>query len=204
MVKTRSTGICLGLVFLVITALTGCLLGGGGGKKQNGVRTSHEGVYRLDHSTKNLEGCDAEGPSVLEGSYQDYLALLNGEFFGFDVVSLVECADTADCRQQAAEAKQEGINLFGFTFSEGNDAVGFSTEMSTAFSIDSNLCEGRVAKHTLTHPATNVIRMETRVTSPGPFPRGPDGCDPKEAIRLSRGKPCSELSVKSATRVAGF
>ena len=191
-------------LFGVLILLTGCLnnSGKGSGNSAGGL----DGVYQLNHSTENTNGCDTEGPSVLETTPESFMALYSSQVLGYPILASLNCVDTADCRQRVTDAREAG--LFGLLFSivlEGNATEGYHGEISSAWSVGADSCMGSLTEFTLDKTGDSTVQLEGRMTDSAPFPQDAEGfCDTEDIAAHIQGQPCVELMVKRGTFTASL
>jgi hypothetical protein len=123
-----------------------------------GDMTALGGIYTIDSWTENTAGCDTEGGPA---PFQDDTALYikSESIFGTDFVSVVTCADIAECEAQLAD---DDIDLGAYFFEEGSDEDGWTESSAFAFENFDGMCEASGTTDIMTSPAEGQIRIETR------------------------------------------
>jgi hypothetical protein len=168
-----------------------------------GDMTALGGIYTIDSWTENQDNCDSDGePSVFQSDTALYIK--SESIFGTDFVSVVTCADIAECEAQLAD---DDIDLGAFFFEQGSDEEGWTESSAFAFENLDGMCEATGNTDVMTSPAEGMIRIETRTVNSAPYPAtGPsdDRCPEEGADAAVEGLPCEQLEVVTATFAQGL
>lgn len=187
-------------LLLAMSAIVGC-----GGASFEEVAAPLEGTYLVETWSRNDEGCDAEGASIVDQLEETYLVLARAEAMGQPYLQTVSCSDPADCEAKAEAIPKNGnfVAWYTFTFTEAkgaNELLG--EEVSTGFSsADRADCtQGKFADHSLQALDDGTIRIEqrTRVADYAKDSRG--YCTTEGTKAAAKGKACSRLQVITARR----
>jgi hypothetical protein len=133
------------------------------------IAGGEEGIYRLDASTFNLAGCDAEGPSTLAETASKYAYLINAMGGTQRYVQLAFCVDAEHCRDERQRALQPAYSVDGFEFFK-TPAGTFSDAFVSGASITEGQCVGgTLFRHDLSMSGDG-FQVESRRSMPPPFP----------------------------------
>jgi hypothetical protein len=193
--RPRHGALLRSLVALGLPALS---CGGG----DSGAFSDRRGIYMLTALTNNEAGCDAPGPSILAAEPEKFLAGVTISFFGSTMLTLHPCADVADCRTVAADARANNVIPLGSGYvldgTRGDTLVGSAVVAGGAGAT----CDGRLTEHVLTQSTDRSITIESRTTLTGPFAQDSDGfCTTEDAKQAAAGKPCTSLRILNAAFV---
>lgn len=169
-----------------------------------------EGVYELSSYTENTESCDAEGASILENEAETLYTLRSGSFLGYNYLSFVSCADTADC--QATKTEIDDGTLFAgvgtFTFDSGSNSTGRTGQTVTtgASGLNGDTCtDGKLEDHKLSINEDGSIMITTKVTYVDDYAEDDDGFCTTDGAKAAVGdNVCSEYQVLNATLIESF
>jgi len=184
---------------LTLCFALGCGSGSGGGALQ--VDSELVGVYQIDRYQGSEDGCDQ--PMDIPGA-PPFLVL-----YGFrpkedlDEVRLggTFCSDVDTCRQVAQDAPEPTL---GYSFIQGSDQSGWQGWGISSGGGIGDECRVDVQAHTLTSPAAEGIRIETRTVEtifPATVGEGGEAiCSVRDALTsLNPSLPCKALLLLEAT-----
>jgi hypothetical protein len=155
------------------------------------------GVYPMDSWTRNEMACDVEGPSQLEAAPEKLLGVGTTEFFIYDILVAIPCADDQDC----ADSVDGGVFAAlagGATFGkgQGSDAAGWESG-SFGYTVTDNQCQGRYVKARLSQVAEGQLELVQEgydVAFPAEAPENADDrCPLETAQELAKALPCLSL-----------
>lgn len=162
--------------------------------------TAAEGIYQITSWTENVGSCDAEGASIAADNSDEFLYVVNSEFFGQEFVSAATCLDLENCRTEIAD---DTINLGGFAFENGDDSKGWSSS-GYFLSGSSGNCGGEVYEDRLLI-VDDTVTVERRAKAVDGIPDDSDGfCDSDAAERMAKSLPCTRLEVMKASLQEGI
>ncbi len=161
------------------------------------------GIYELQSYSINSMSCDALGESQLGPNLDGFFAAHIFRYAGFTELSLMSCADVADCRDKLA--KKDAGELAGSDFiysvtrAEGGELVG--QQASTGYEIDGFCTNGYVSKTVVTIEGDLLTLVEER-TIADDYPPDSDGyCTTDLSQDAVAGKSCGERDVLTAVFV---
>jgi len=161
--------------FAVVSHLAlACSSDGAGGDAGGSLITGGAaGIYRLEASTANEAGCDAEGPSDLDSRQTKNVYMVN-EMGGTQLfVQLAFCIDAEHCRMVHRLALEPSYSIDGYEFFKspsGQFTDGFVTGADT---VDGQCVGGTLWRHDLSMSGDS-FQIESRRSLPPPFPRDPN------------------------------
>lgn len=157
------------------------------------------GIYQVVSHTENKAGCDAEGPPA--SSTAPFFFVRKEKFLGFDYYALVGCETLDACRMDAKE--EDAFSQFQFTFDEvksGTELAG--STRTTGFSSASGICTEPAVSDRSFARSEDAVRIEERTRIGDDYPADKDGfCSTDLGEKATKGKPCSEYVVVTATYV---
>lgn len=193
----RAVEILCSLALLTLAASCG---GDDEETEAGGLTTNLRGIYAIDTWTDNQDGCDAEGPSVLDMKSDKKLGIKLTNFFGVGLLVAVPCADAADCAERA-DAGFFGIFGGAALFGEGSDAAGWFGDGSSHVVTD-GVCDGTYFTQRMEVIGDKRVKIETK-TFTTTFPAEGTGdaadCPLESAKKAAEGQPCETLTVMTAT-----
>jgi hypothetical protein len=167
-----------------------------------------EGIYEVSSFTRNEAACEV-GASVLSSLKDHYFVIFARVVLGTQTLELVSCGDEANCRMVAQQGKTNSPYSFeyGLTLSSSeSDAIvtGFSATSGSSFESASNLCSRTYVTHRLTSATDGSVHVESRTTPLADAPKDDGVCwvEPEDQKAEAAGKPCAELRVIDAARIA--
>lgn len=174
-----------------------------GGLSESAV-AAFVGTYRVTAYTSNANGCDAEGPSMLETLSDTQLVLADQVFLGQRSLQLASCKDDTDCAAKwtAIRTSKPYASEYIFTLSSQtseNVLGGFSA--SGGPSEQEGLCRREYSVHSLSMAEDGALRFESRLKRLADQPERDGVCwvEPARFKRDAEGRPCSTLTVLEAT-----
>ena len=190
--------------FCASSALWGC--GGGDGGK---LSSTLVGDYEISVWTENLEGCEAEGASLLE-SNTNKLALVQVCGFSFFGVSeyfleVYPCMNAADCDEN--RCTDDHVVIGGHMFDSGNDEEGWVDDATRAMAGDDGMCTGTHQRKTLTAQSDGTLKVEIRSYEVAPFAETRDcddsfgddtcfsSCEDADSAKAAEGQACVSYEV---------
>jgi hypothetical protein len=183
---------------LLVMATAAC--GGGSGGSGGDFATAADavvGIYNVGDLTRTEGGCFEGGVSILQ---QDTFAVAFVESaFGFELLTVLSCADPQNCRDKAANRNGVAID-FSYTvqFLEDNgDLTGEGA--STGFDMNGTCTDGEVFDTTLTLD-TGALRVEKAIVIADDYPADSEGfCTTDRARDAAVGNLCFAFEVLTAT-----
>jgi len=191
----RPARVLLPVALAVALGGLGCDDDGGGGP--SAVRSSFQGIWSITAWSRNPDGCDAPGESILE-SERDRFMLVQGCTFSFPGLSSGSYLQAVGCESaEACEEERCGdneISFGGWSFEGGDDDAGWRGDASSAYaSGGAETCEGEARTFVLRREGDGLV-LEERATRVTGLARDAEGhCDTDAARQAASGQPCSEL-----------
>jgi hypothetical protein len=175
--------------------------GGGSGGSGGDFATAADavvGIYNVADLTRSEGFCAEGGVSILQ---QDTFAVAFVESaFGFELLTVLSCADPQNCRDKAANRNGFAIDFsYSVQFLEDNgDLTGEGA--STGFEMNGTCTEGEVFDVTLTLADTGALRVEKAIVVADDYAADSEGfCTTDLAREAAVGNQCFALEVLTAT-----
>jgi hypothetical protein len=166
------------------------------GGESDDIASVESGVYAIESWSLNEQGCDAEGPSILERRVQSHVLIAHVAASDEELIAVQPCLDPEDCLA-AFDDLRPSSSPYG-ELTGGNRADGFEgwREGSTA---TGDICRFWAEAATLiTDAGVALFERRTQYVDTARtglfcgFSGGPNGRD----------APCRELELLTATRVS--
>jgi len=173
MLNVRKSAKAAGLAALCHLALA-CSSDGDGANAGGALITgAREGIYRLDASTVNEAGCDAEGPDELEGMQITHVYMINKMGGTRPYVQLAFCISTEHCRMVQRLDMDPSYSLDGYEFFESSTGQFVDAVVTGAETVAGQCVGGTLIRHELSMTGDS-FRIETRRSMPPSFPDDPN------------------------------
>jgi len=168
---------------------------------------SYEGVYETTVLTENATGCEGDGADQLASTTEPYFAMVAQEFFGMLELTVISCADVADCQDKATRlAAMEAVAYqYGASLSEEvaeDELTGFTAWTGTE---QDGMCVGREGEEFMLTRTGDTVRVQRNTFALADEPPDSEGfcmAEPAADRQEAATAPCISSSVIEGRRVA--
>lgn len=195
----------------VVMGLEALAVGCGETADSDMMRLGHRlaGVYAVDAFTRNEQGCEREGPSVLEEQGDHYFLVMTDQSRSAEVVRVVSCESVAACRlnREALAAGGTADFEYSFVFSHLSSSNTLDGEaVSSGASDAQGACkEGELIRTELLNLGHGKVELRQRITRLLPHSEDDSGvCRPAREPLRTGDEGCAVLEVIAAERAAAL
>ena len=163
------------------------------------VATNVKGIYKVSSHTQNEAGCDKEGGPARFSV--PFFYVKKQEFAFGTYFSATGCGSLEACRVAAKADFDSSTFLFTFhTAKNANELVG--EERTSGFTSDEKICTEPSVSDLSFVRSGDAVRIEERKRIGDDHPPDKEGyCTTELGEKASKGKPCSQYVVVTATYV---
>jgi hypothetical protein len=158
------------------------------------------GIYEITKTTRNPKVCTSEGAALSAEGRDGFVVFVMGELMFRKALMAYSCKTVAGCRKHAK--KWEG-GTFHYSFRKITGGKLTGVKIFTGFFRKSVCKNGHSASNTVVPDGAGVT-ITVRSTKVD-YPANAEGhCDTRIVRKRIKGKPCNELTVIRAKKVASL